>query len=133
METATKGMTGPVEYFRTQLEYELTPAGLKALLEAPTNNVLVLDVRDAAQFDAGHVPGARYVQQEKKNNTNNDQPKDRTIVIYCGDVTCGLPLWAALELAQEGFSAKYLHGGFAEWEKQSLPVESSPPPPEPEY
>lgn len=131
--TTTQVASSSVAHFPAQSAYEIAPRELMQILEGTPDAVFILDIQDPDIFDAGHVPGARNVHLEDLCIACADLPKDRTIVIYCGDVTCGLPLWAALELAQEGFSAKYLHGGFAEWEKEDRPVESSPPAPAPEY
>jgi len=125
METVAKAMTGPVEYFRAQLEYEITPAGLKRLLEKPPNNVLVVDVRDAAQFDSGHIPGARSVPLETLPASFYALPKDKLIVAYCSDLACGMSAQAALELAQKGFRVQRLIGGFAEWSRRGYAVEAA--------
>lgn len=128
METVSKVMTGPVEYFRAHLEYEITPGGLKKLLERPPNNVLVVDVRDPAQFEAGHIPGARNVPLETLVSSFYSLPKDKTIVAYCSDLACGMSLQAALELAQKGFRVQRLIGGFAEWSRRGFEVETSSSP-----
>ena len=122
---ATKVMTGPVEYFRAQLEYEITPGGLDKLLGKPTNNVCVLDVRDAAQFDAGHIPGAMNVPLESLPSSFYALPKDKMIVPYCSDVACGMSAQAALELAQKGFRVQRLIGGIAEWSRRGFAIEAS--------
>ena len=129
----TQVAASSIAHFPAQTAYEIAPRELMDLLERTPDSVFIVDIQDPDIFDTAHIPGARNVHLEDLCITCADLPHDRTIVIYCGDVTCGLPLWAALELAQDGFSAKCLHGGFAEWEKASLPVEISPPPPPPEY
>src|SRR4051812_47671272 len=98
METIARVMTGPVEYFRAQLEYEITPGGLEKLLEKPPNNVCVVDVRDASLFDSGHIPGARSVPLETLAASFYSLPRDKTIVAYCSDLACALSTQAALEL-----------------------------------
>lgn len=125
METVARVMIGPVEFFRALVEYEITPAGLKTLLEKPTNNVFVLDVRDPDQFDSGHIPGARNVPFESLPASFYTLPKDKTIVAYCSDIGCGLSTQAALELAQKGFRVQRLTGGFAEWSRRGYAVEAS--------
>jgi rhodanese-related sulfurtransferase len=126
--TATIG----VPHF-AQTVYETAPAELMEMLEHAPDRVFVVDIQDPEIFDVGHIPGARNIHLEDLVATCCDLPKDRTVVIYCGDVSCGLPLWAALELAQAGFRAKYLHGGLAEWSSSRYPIEISPPQRDPEY
>src|ERR1035437_10178847 len=102
--TASSKLTmGPVEYFRTKLEYEITPAVLKKLLNKMPNNVCLVDVRDAEQFDAGHIPGARSIPLDRLVSSFSSLPRDKMIVTYCADIACGLSPQAALELAQKGF------------------------------
>lgn len=113
--------------------FETAPDELREILERAAEEVFVVDIQDPETFDAGHIPGARNVHLEDLLAECEELPKARTIVIYCGDVSCGLPLWAALELARAGYSAKYLHGGLDEWRQLAYPVEISPPAPDPEF
>jgi rhodanese-related sulfurtransferase len=130
----TTVVTAPAgAHFPAQTAYAIDPAELMAMLERTPDEVFIVDVQDPEVFEVGHIPGSRNIHLDDLCTVCAELPKDRTIVIYCGDVSCGLPLWAALELAQEGFRTKYLHGGLAEWTKSALPVEISPPPPDPEY
>jgi len=123
---SSKLMVGPVEYFRAKLEYEIAPAGLKKLLDRLPNNVCVVDVRDADQYDAGHIPGARSIPVEALVTAFSSLPKDKMIVTYCSDIACGLSAQAALELAQKGFQVQHLIGGFAEWSRKGFPIEAAP-------
>jgi rhodanese-related sulfurtransferase len=121
------------EHFPAQSAYETAASELMELMERAPDRVFVVDIQDPEVFDCGHIPGARNIHLEDLVTACTDLPKDRTVVIYCGEGSCGLPLWAALELAQMGFRAMYLHGGLAEWTRSELPIEITPPPPAPEY
>lgn len=56
---------------------------LKALLEAPGSKVLVLDVRTAEEFAAGHIPGALLAPYDGLAASFRETDKDRPIVVYC--------------------------------------------------
>ena len=123
---SSKLLTGPVEYFRAKLEYEIAPASLRKLLDRMPNNVCIVDVRDAEQYDAGHIPGARNIPMETLVSAFYSLPKDMMIVTYCADLACGLSPQAALELAQKGFQVQHLIGGFEEWSRKGFPIETAP-------
>jgi rhodanese-related sulfurtransferase len=123
---SSKLTTGPVEYFRARLEYELSPDGLKKLLDNPPNNICIVDVRDPAQYGAGHIPTARCIPLGVIVSAFAALPKDKMIVTYCEDIAGSRSLQAALELAQVGFPVQRLIGGFAEWSRRGYPVETAP-------
>lgn len=124
---SSKLLTGPVEYFRAKLEYEIAPAALKKLLDTPMHNVCVLDVRGAEQHAAGHIPGALSIPLDAPVSDFYSLPKDKMIVTYDADIASGLSIQAALELAQRGFPVQHLIGGFAEWSRRGFPVETAAP------
>ena len=75
---------------KTQLEPPTTYADgarritipeLEALMK--NNEVLVLDVRSQAAYDAGHIPGSRLIPSGEILNHVNELPRDRMIVTYC--------------------------------------------------
>jgi 3-mercaptopyruvate sulfurtransferase SseA len=43
----------------------------------------VLDVRNQAMYDTGHIPGSRLIPAAEILNHVNDLPRDKTIVTYC--------------------------------------------------
>lgn len=45
--------------------------------------VFVVDVRNQASYDAGHIPGARLIPAAEIANHLNELPRDKTIVTYC--------------------------------------------------
>lgn len=113
----------PVQYFSAKLAYEMTPWALKSLLEKTPEQVLVLDVRNAEMFAAQHIKGAKNIPLADLVSKLATLPKDKTIVTYCGDLTCGLAPKAALELAQKGFKVMELVGGIDVWLAKGFPVE----------
>ena len=50
-------------------------------------------------------------------------PKDKTIVTYCGNLTCALAPKAALVLAEKGFKVMELFGGLQTWQEKGFPLE----------
>ncbi|MDE2290867.1 MAG: rhodanese-like domain-containing protein [Elusimicrobia bacterium] len=112
-----------VDYFRAKLSYEVTPWTLNAKM--PEGMHLVLDVRDAEKFAAGHIPGAVNMPLAELPGRLGELPKDKTLVTYCSNLICGLAPRAALQLAEKGFTVQMLHGGLEAWEK-NFPVERAP-------
>ena len=112
-----------VQFFSAKLAYEMTPWALKAILEKTPDNVVLLDVRPADMFAAEHIKGAINIPLVELVSKLATLPKDKTLVTYCGDLTCGLAPKAALELAQKGFKVMELVGGIDVWNKKGFPVE----------
>jgi hydroxyacylglutathione hydrolase len=80
--------------------------------EAP----LVLDVRQDAEWMAGHIPGAVHVENGRLPYDRLPLPTDRPIVVHCQHrdrSTAGLSI-----LARRGYNnLNLLDGGFAAWEE----------------
>jgi rhodanese-related sulfurtransferase len=114
-----------VEYFKAKLSYEMSPYGLKHLLDEKTKDYTLVDVRSAEEFKKAHIPTALNIPLKELTNKLSSLPKDKTIVTYCGSITCQLAPTAALELAQKGFKVMDLHGGIKEWQGYGFPVEQA--------
>lgn len=54
---------------------------LDALLK--DGKAVVIDVRNQAAYDLGHIPGARLIPAGEILNHLNELPRDKTIVTYC--------------------------------------------------
>lgn len=113
----------PVQYFSAKLAYEMTPWALKSILEKTPEQIVLLDVRNADMFAVQHIKGAINIPLVELVSKLATLPKDKTIVTYCGDLTCGLAPKAALELAQKGFKVKELVGGIDVWSEKGFPVD----------
>jgi|SRR5436190_8665273 len=48
-----------------------------------SNEAFVVDVRDQASYDAGHIPGSKLIPAGTILNHLNELPKDKLIVTYC--------------------------------------------------
>ena len=44
---------------------------------------VVIDVRNQAAYDMGHIPGSRLIPAGEILNHVNDLPRDKMIVTYC--------------------------------------------------
>lgn len=124
--TKTHGLSA-VDYFQAKLSYDMSPYGLKHLLDENTNhNLHIVDVRSPENYAEGHLPTAVNIPLKDLPGKMASLPKDKTIVTYCGSITCQLAPKAALELAQKGFKVMELHGGIKEWQSYGFPVEQKP-------
>jgi rhodanese-related sulfurtransferase len=56
---------------------------LKAALETPGSNVLLVDVRTKAEFDQGHIPGSVLIPYDVIETELKEADKSRPIVVYC--------------------------------------------------
>jgi len=87
-------------------------------------DALMIDVRDPAEFGAGHVIGARNVPLARIGDGANDlaKRKDRPLVVYCDGGERSAK--AAEALRKQGFArVTSLSGGLGAWQSAGLPVE----------
>ncbi len=86
--------------------------------------VVVLDVRPAAEYAAGHLPGARSVPPGELRHHLRTIPKDGQVVAYCRGPYCVFADDVVRELSRRGYRAQRLEDGFPEWRRDGLPVEA---------
>lgn len=89
------------------------------------NDLIVLDVREKEQFDAGHIPHAKHLSRGQLELRVNEAFPDPTvrIVTYCevGKIST----LAAATLRRMGFTRVLaLDGGMKAWREQGFPVET---------
>jgi rhodanese-related sulfurtransferase len=92
---------------------------------------VLLDVREADEFAAGHLSGAVHISRgmlEFKFSANPAlQPRDLKIVLYCK--TSGRAALSAVALPDLGYlNVQSLAGGFDAWAAAGKPVVKPQPP-----
>ncbi len=85
--------------------------------------MIVLDVRPAAEFAAGHIVGARSIPVDRLADSLKVIPRDVDVVAYCRGPYCVMADDAVRLLRRRGRRALRLADGFPEWQRAQLPVE----------
>ena len=102
---------------RTQIK-EVTPQEVDAL---PAGSAVLVDVREASEWEQGHVPGARHVSKSYIEQQIEAAAPDRgaPVILYCaGGVRS---LFAAQTLAEMGYTdVASMSGGFQAWKGAGL-------------
>jgi rhodanese-related sulfurtransferase len=105
---------------------ELQPVTREELTRRLQNgDLVVLDVRPATEYAAGHLPGAVSIPVGELRRRLAELPADREIVAYCRGPYCAFAHEAVAMLCQEGFSARRLEDGLPEWQAAGLAVTHS--------
>ena len=89
-------------------------------------DVVVIDVRPRAEYDAGHITGARSIPIELLARQLRTLPVDVEIVAYCRGPYCVLADDAVRLLQRRGRPASRLADGFPEWRRATFPISSGP-------
>jgi rhodanese-related sulfurtransferase len=100
---------------------DLTPATLTQLMNR--ENALVVDISPLADFEKGHIPGARHVAMSQFDPEHKElaKVKDMPVVVVCrSGVTAHR---AAQRLVKANFQRVFiLAHGMAGWRQADLPV-----------
>jgi len=78
-------------------------------------DVVLVDVRPAEEYAAGHIEGARSIPIEELERRLEELPSDREVVAYCRGPFCAYAHQAVRRLNAEGHRARRLEGGWPEW------------------
>lgn len=102
----------------------IAPSELVARQEAGTPPV-VIDVRTAEEFAAGHIPGALNIPFDQVANRISEVDAPNGVALYCMVGPRARKGEAAL-LAAGYASVLHLDGGLAAWQAEGYPVETKP-------
>lgn len=88
------------------------------------DETLLIDVRGAAEYAAGHVAGARNIPLAALEQRLDELPRDQQIVTYCMMQHPGFSRGerAAALLSERGYRAAALAGGYPNWQSHGLPT-----------
>ena len=85
------------------------------------DDATVIDVRDAAEYQAGHILGAKNVPLDRIDGAELKR-KDRPVILYCENGDRATKASAALK--KQGFDkAVCLSGGLGAWKQAGMPVQ----------
>ncbi len=98
--------------------------GPELLARARRGEVVVLDVRPAEEFRAGHVPGARSIPLPELQARLGELPPGVTLVAYCRGPYCVYAADAVELLHRHGYAATRMDQGVAEWRSHGWPIET---------
>ena len=105
---------------------DLDALSAKELLErVRRGDVVLLDVRPAEEYAAGHLRGAISIPHDELKRRLRELPKGRRVVAYCRGPYCVFAANAVKLLRQRGFDAARIEDGVAEWRARRLPIERS--------
>jgi rhodanese-related sulfurtransferase len=77
-------------------------------------NVMLIDARDAAQFDKDHIPGAINIEWRQTVARRKEIPKNKLVVVYCNSGTLSAQSVFVLRLLGWD-NVKVLQGGLDGW------------------
>jgi rhodanese-related sulfurtransferase len=111
-----------VEFSRLTSGFKtVEPGGLTRLINQ--QNALLVDVSAQADFEKGHIAGAKNVQPSQFDPENKvlAAVRDLPVVVTCRSGTASAA--AARKLAKAGFKQVFwLDGGLAAWQQANLPL-----------
>ena len=85
-------------------------------------SVVVLDVRPASEYEAGHIAGARSIPITELARRLAELPSSKQIVAYCRGRYCVFADDAVRLLRRKGYRAARLEDGFPEWRDEGHPA-----------
>jgi len=105
---------------------QLTRVGRKQLLaQARRGELVMLDVRPHAEFDAAHLPHARSMPLPELARRLSELPRDVEIVAYCRGPFCLMSDAAVTLLQAHGFRARKTLDGVSDWAAAGMPLSRS--------
>jgi rhodanese-related sulfurtransferase len=80
----------------------------------------VIDVREPAERDAGHIEGTRHVALDQLASAAESIPRDTPVIFYCR--VGSRSAMAAQAFQGAGFDARSMAGGIVAWDAEGRPL-----------
>jgi hydroxyacylglutathione hydrolase len=96
---------------------------LTDVVRARSNGELLLDVRGAGEWSAGHLPGALNVPVGELDQRLGEIPRERPLIVHC-QTGARAAIAASLLRARGYANVQLFSGGFAQWREAGQPVET---------
>lgn len=114
----------------TAVEGAVSLAEMKRLFDA--NASYIIDARDPAEYDEGHIPGAINIPYDRLpeylDMLSAEVPMDGDVIIYCRGPNCDFSDQLATELRILGYQhVRVFTGGWEQWSSAGYPVEGMVP------
>ena len=124
LATATAVLVALIVVYEMRMRSEgLRSVSPQELIRLMNQGALVLDLRPAEQYQAGHLNGAKQLSSEQILSAGDTlkKHKEKTVVVY--DESGSLGAAAVRQLAAQGFARVFaLRGGVAAWRADNLPL-----------
>ena len=100
-------------------EIEVEPERVAREL-AQTPALQLIDVREAAEREAGHIAGSRHVELTKVASQAETVERERPVIFYCR--VGSRSKMAAQAFRTAGFDAYSMSGGLKRWAEEGRPL-----------
>jgi len=111
---------GP-EYEKKIETTKVSPGELQAMIDAGVDDFTVVDVRDPAEYGAGHIPGATNIPVATFASRSGQLDKNKKIIVYCNS---GNRSYLAYRKLKRLAYQKIYQTLFADWQAAGMVVAS---------
>lgn len=85
-------------------------------------DVVLLDVREPYEYQAGHIPGVKLISMNDVPNQMDEIPRDKTVILTCRSGNRSEQV--ADFLRKQGFTNVHnMQGGILAWQQAGYPIE----------
>jgi rhodanese-related sulfurtransferase len=97
-------------------------ASSELVISMNADKAILVDVRSASDYQAGHIHGAINIPYEKTESRISELHKHKDKLIVLVDQMGQHAGTAGKVLSKDGFDVRRLSGGMSEWQHQNMPV-----------